>query len=221
MTQIPDNFALNREKILLASRNGTVPGEGNSSAKSTHSLWSKAIDWFRRSRFPEKRKSRTTNTQAALLKQMNRVLVVFSIVLTISLPLFLWKDAAGVQEKMKLPGLTEVPANQQSLVKVNRKRQVSLAKLASQRQFFVNEGSESSSAESAPVNAMEVPGLSQRYSLLGVMMGETPKAIVRENISNNSMFVTVDDRLGGYLIKEILSDRIVLEQDGERFELTM
>ncbi len=220
MTQIPDKFALNRDNILLASRNGTVPGEDNSSTESYRSLWFKAFNWLRQSHFPKLSKKPKAPAEMALLKQINRMLLIFSVILTISLPLFLWKDAIEIKGKMQLPDLPET-TGKPSVIKSKMMNSASLTQLASQRQFFVHEETRTSAVDSAPVNAVEVPGLSQRYSLLGIVMGDKPNAIVRENVSNNSMFLTIGDRLGNYLIKDILADRMILEQDGERFELTM
>ena len=220
MTQIPDKFALNRDNILLASRNGTVPGDDNSSAQSVRSMLSKTFHWFRHPRLSKPGKGSGAAAQSDPLKRINRVLFIFSVILTISLPLLLWKDAIEIEAKMTLPVFPQA-TGKQPVVKTAMMEKASLVQLASQRQFFVYEETPATVSESAPVNAVEVPGLSQRYSLLGVVMGDKPNAIVRENVSNTSMFLTVGDRLGLYVIKEILADRMILEQDGERFELTM
>jgi hypothetical protein len=93
----------------------------------------------------------------------------------------------------------------------------SASAFAVRRNFFAANGNES--AEPAISSLDETS--SQQYSLLGVMMGERPRAIVRDNFANVSKVVAAGQSLGAYRVREILPNRVVLESNGACIELKM
>ncbi|MFQ5706625.1 MAG: hypothetical protein ACE5HO_04200 [bacterium] len=153
----------------------------------------------------------------APLTTMNRLLSTVVIVLAVGAPLFLWYDASRIADQFRLPDPQNSPTlrREGKIVRVSK----SYLTVAARRRYFRTEVAPSS--EPVTVSAAEMPGLAQRYSLLGVLMGEEPQAIVRENDTNTSLFLSKGQRINGYLVEQILEGKIILLQDGQRIELRM
>ncbi|RMF56147.1 MAG: hypothetical protein D6748_14195 [Calditrichaeota bacterium] len=218
MTQLPEKFVYSNGENSLVYQNGRTTDRPQGEKKSPpagfrHFLHGVLGRFF--SKEPGKNKKHRMT-----LKLFNRTLLISAILLTGIAITFVWRESTLLKEKKILPTAERIVKTQQH-PQPRVQRTSSLASLVKRQNIFVDNGQMGSTTGLSTVNASEVPGIAQRFTLLGVMMGDTPKAIVRENISNNSMFLTVGNRLGNYIIKEIFSDRIILEDNGERLELTM
>lgn len=151
---------------------------------------------------------------------INHLLLVLVVLLTAAAPLFLWYDSTAVASRVRMPepaAPSLEQASKPSTVVANK----SYAKVAARRRFFRMKARETPAEPASPLSAAEVPGLAQRYTLLGVLMGEVPRAIVRENSTNTSMFLSKGQDLDGYLVQEIFSDHILLQRDGDLINLRM
>lgn len=222
MKQSNQKMALDGSSPLRARSNGAYRndaapaggGRGDGAGRKTG-----------RSAFSRKRNSNRTASRISggdVLRRVNRVLAIVSVILTIAVPLWVWQDARAVEQVLQvIERPQEMPAAAQSDAPVSGEGNVSYASLSASRNFFRADKQAPAEAGGSAVDAVQAPGLAQRYSLLGVLRGETPQAIVRENLSNSSMFLSRGQRLGNYQVAEILADRVILEQNGERFELKM
>jgi hypothetical protein len=93
--------------------------------------------------------------------------------------------------------------------------------LAARRNYFRMGARQESGPSSAPVSASEGSAVAQRFSVLGILTGESPRAIIRETGTNKSLILSTGQSLGEYVVREILADRIILELDGQHVELRM
>lgn len=91
--------------------------------------------------------------------------------------------------------------------------------VAGRRQYFRTAAPQGAAEPLAPLSATEAPDLAQRFTLVGILMGKSPRAIVRDIKSNASVILSAGQNLDEYRVEEILPDRIILEQHGQRFEL--
>lgn len=149
---------------------------------------------------------------------INRLLLALVILLTAAAPLFLWYDATALASRIQTPGPKRLSDKTTEVLPPAKK---SYAKVAARRPYFRLNVRETTAEPRTPLNAAEVPGLTTRYTLLGILMGEVPRAIVQENSTNTSMFLTRGQHLDGYLVQEIFSDRVLLERDGDLINLRM
>ncbi|MBN1871973.1 MAG: hypothetical protein JW800_05310, partial [Candidatus Omnitrophica bacterium] len=58
-------------------------------------------------------------------------------------------------------------------------------------------------------------------SLLGIIAGDRPQAIIEEKKTGKSHFVYEDSAIGGTTVIEIRNDSVVMEYNGQRFELVL
>ncbi|MDZ7276615.1 MAG: hypothetical protein ONB53_21940 [candidate division KSB1 bacterium] len=92
------------------------------------------------------------------------------------------------------------------------------AAIAARRPFF---RTGVAAQASAPLGAGEATDLTQRYLVVGILMGQTPRAMIRDRGSNSAMVVAKGQSLNGYRVQEILADRVILELNGQVVELKM
>ncbi len=95
------------------------------------------------------------------------------------------------------------------------------AQIAARRNYFRMNGSQDAASSPQLAYAAEGSALAQRYSVLGILSGESPRAIIREIGTNNSLILSSGQSLGEYVVRQILTDRIILELGGQRVELRM
>ncbi|RMH76070.1 MAG: hypothetical protein D6681_21815 [Calditrichaeota bacterium] len=154
------------------------------------------------------------------LGMVNRLLVLVAVLATAVAPLYWRYDAGQMEMFLRLPPPDSALAGQRGGARPTGAAPQHFSRMVRGRQFFRYAGPRKvTTAE--PINAVEVPGLSQRYTLLGVIMGAQPQAIVRENITETSMFLSQGQQLGGYRVMEISEGRIILQRGKERVELRM
>ncbi|KAA3618394.1 MAG: hypothetical protein DWQ05_07700 [Calditrichaeota bacterium] len=152
------------------------------------------------------------------LKNATTSMVFLCIICSVLAILFLLMEAYSINKIVQTPEFpgNPLPATVQKPEVTNRNNN----NIFASRPFFHSEKT-AGNAFSAPVNAATVLGLAQRYTLLGIISGPNPQAIVRENSGNSSLFLTTGNRIGDYIIKEIHSDKVILIRDGEKVELTL
>jgi len=69
----------------------------------------------------------------------------------------------------------------------------------------------------------ELEDIMSNLSLLGIVAGATPQAIIQDNIRKKSSFTGVGDSVGGAEVKEILEaeGRVIMTYKGKDFDLSM
>lgn len=183
--------------------------------------------WFRRL-FKKKAKTKHSPQKMFAFKtwredplaNINKILSGLAVLLTACSPLYLWYEASATDEFVAR--IDSPQANSQRITSQRAAKQpAGNTALFARRQYFRIEKPPAVDALAYPVSASEVPGLAERFTLIGVLTGEDPQAIVRANDSQVSLFVSVGQRLGEYVVKKILPNMIVLEQDGIEVELRM
>jgi len=154
------------------------------------------------------------------LLTLNKCLLGLAVVFTIAVPALVHVDARALRANLAEP--PQVHRSGKAAMKRIQVSGGSFAQIAAKRPYFRPSGSEAKTGGSQqPIDAVDVPGLAQRYALVGVIMGESPRAIVRARDNDSSQFLAKGDHLEGYLVQEIFSDRILLEQDGDLINLRM
>ena len=63
--------------------------------------------------------------------------------------------------------------------------------------------------------------ISASLSLIGIIAGERPQAIIEDRKSDKSHFLYKGGSVGQAKIVEILEDSVIMEYKGERFELVL
>ncbi|MFQ5628847.1 MAG: hypothetical protein ACE5I1_08805 [bacterium] len=154
------------------------------------------------------------------LGNINKILAGLAILFTILSPVYLWYEASATDAFASRARVPQTHSQQMASRQAGQRQPANTAVFA-RRQYFRIEKQETADALSYPVSASEVPGLAERYTLIGVLTGDDPQAIVRANDSQVSIFVSVGHRLDSYIVKRILPNMIVLEQDGLEVELRM
>ncbi len=147
-------------------------------------------------------------------------LLVLALVATLFVLVILIFDGKMLAQRFRLPEAIAAPAAPDN--KVSNKPEKSILTVFDRRSYFIREQARPlSQAVSGPVDAAELPAFSSKFALLGILMGDTPQAIVKENSSNTTVFLTRGQSLAGYEVKDILPDRVVLQRDGELVNLRM
>ena len=68
----------------------------------------------------------------------------------------------------------------------------------------------------------EVKQLATRLSLIGVVMGESPQAIIQDSQSGKTFFVTTGQVVvDGMVVESLQENRVVLSLDGETIDLSL
>jgi len=99
-----------------------------------------------------------------------------------------------------------------------------LASVVSTPLFQTAPQASSAPAEPQPITPQteQARSLAARLSLIGVIAGEPPQAIIEDSQTKKSFFVTAGQSLiEGLMVKEILENRVVLDLYGERIELSL
>lgn len=175
--------------------------------------------WLRRLRTRLRQRENGSPAPEAVLAAARRVLLGLALLGTLAAPLLVWLDAKNTQASFQLEPLSNRPRVAAAQRTANRGRNP--AAVFAARQYFKIETPRVTQEIEHPVSAAEVPGLTEQYTLLGVLMGENPQAIVRENSTNASIFLSAGQRLHEYVVKKITPSHIVLEHDGLEIELRM
>ncbi len=190
-------------------------------AKSEETKAKASVAGFLRNLF-RKRKNKSIGVAVSVyprfLAILNKSLAIAVVLVTLSFPMILWMDAQAIGEFIKIPEPEIKPREETPAETGEQKRQ---SAWQFRRQYFRGISNSQISGSNTPLDAATTPGLAQRYSLIGILTGAIPKAIIKENLSGNTMFLSKNQRMDTYTVQEIKSDRIVLEQDGELFELKM
>ena len=143
--------------------------------------------------------------------------LILAILMTLGTPIFLWRDSLRLATYKSVP---ESPAaetaHQQPSKRASNRNYLSVV---ANRQFFKQVTQPKLVDNPEPISASELPGLNERYMLLGILMGENPQAIIQDKMAGSSLFLSPGQRLGDFKITEILPDRVILTQDGQNFEL--
>ncbi|RMF67166.1 MAG: hypothetical protein D6743_05285 [Calditrichaeota bacterium] len=148
---------------------------------------------------------------------LNRFLFWTAVTITVTAPVFVW--------------YTKTELGKRSLARPTKTERLATAagqapgadgtgeKIDPQRQYFRTQKPDAGAAADPSFDASEVPSLAERFTLLGILVGQTPQAIVKDNSTGASIFLEEGQSLEGYKVKAIFSDRLVLERDGELVNL--
>jgi len=64
--------------------------------------------------------------------------------------------------------------------------------------------------------------LASRLTLMGIVAGETPQAIIEDTETKKTYFVTAGQAVtDGALLEQVLDNRVILDFEGEKIELTL
>ncbi len=85
------------------------------------------------------------------------------------------------------------------------------------RNIFLPQESETSVVQAGP----SLDEISANLSLIGIIAGERPQAIIEEKKAGKSYFLYKGGSVGQAKIMEIMEDRVVMEYRGETFELVL
>jgi len=81
-------------------------------------------------------------------------------------------------------------------------------------------GSTRSGGSAAP--SQQAKSLAARLSLIGIVAGNPPQAIIEDSETKKTHFVTAGQRvIEGLTVEEVRNDRVVLDLDGEKIELSL
>ena len=98
----------------------------------------------------------------------------------------------------------------------------SLAASASQALFAPTRAQ---SASPAPIGAMpsgSARQLASRLTLMGIVSGEPPQAIIEDSETKKTYFVTTGQAVvDGAILEQVLDNRVILSLQGEKIELTL
>lgn len=141
-------------------------------------------------------------------------LALLAVAATVILPMYLWLDSHQARAYLDVPG--EVAPQQPQAARVSSQPLPNHQVVLARRAYFRREAVQQSTPE-APV--VSLPGLTDLYVLQGILMGDTPQAIVLDKTANSSIFVEKGQHLGNFRVVDIQVDRIILEKDNQRFEL--
>ncbi|MFQ5637220.1 MAG: type II secretion system protein N [bacterium] len=204
-------------KRLGKNSNGQFNGAATPSESPVKQSWRQRL-WKRGRRIFNTRQSLRKLWSESPLRLINRFLLFLAVAATVAMPLFLWYDAEVLAGSVTVhePG----DASSELVMQPAKSGNPSVRTIAARRRYFRSKGERLQQAAN-PLNAAEVPGLAQRYTLLGVLMGEVPQAIVQDNSTNATQFLTKGETIGGYEVQEIFSDRVLLQRDGDLVNLRL
>ena len=101
----------------------------------------------------------------------------------------------------------------------------SLAASTARPLFRVAEAVESSQPAGllGKVPSVDVNAVAQKMSLIGVITGDPPQAIIEvdDNGAKKTQFVTVGQSVRGATVKDIQSNHVVLDLNGEKIDLSL
>jgi hypothetical protein len=81
-------------------------------------------------------------------------------------------------------------------------------------------GSTRSGGSAAP--SQQAKSLAARLSLIGIVAGNPPQAIIEDSETKKTHFVTAGQRvIEGLTVEEVRADRVVLDLNGEKIELSL
>ena len=155
----------------------------------------------------------------AKINRINRILFVFAIVFSCAPPLLLRQDGIYLRSLEKLSDIKSPGIPEAALSKKNSNPAAD--KITLTRNYFTGSAAPANSRRPVPMNAAAAASISQRYVLIGILMGDVPQAILREVLTENSIFLRTGESLGKYRVEKIVKDRIILEFKGEQIELTI
>jgi len=63
------------------------------------------------------------------------------------------------------------------------------------------------------------PDFTNRLKLVGIMLDKDPKAIIEDKKINQTLFLSVGDKINGAAVLEIQENKVILDFDGQKIEL--
>jgi len=94
-------------------------------------------------------------------------------------------------------------------------------RILSRRRLFVGQGV-SRRAKSAHVGTTQFSSRISDFQLLGVISGaKGPQAIINDSKINQVYYCSSDEEVGGFYVKEVLPNKVILELNGEKMELRL
>jgi len=97
----------------------------------------------------------------------------------------------------------------------------SLARAAS-RPLFVTSIETRPSSPSRQAPSQSAKQLASRLSLLGIVAGESPQAIIEDSETKRTYFVTAGQTVvEGAVVEEVLDNRVILNLQGEQVEIAL
>ncbi len=149
------------------------------------------------------------------LDYLLRGMVVLALCGTLLLPAFVWYDGRRVQQTFAgVPAATKTSAAGPRPKRTTSRKAL---RVFAKRSYFQKPRPRAVVQKDVPVKTL--PGLTDLYELQGILMGEQPQAIIADKTAGKTLFVQKGQRLGDFQVIEIQSDRIILQKEGERFEL--
>ena len=70
-----------------------------------------------------------------------------------------------------------------------------------------------------PAGTQPAEGAARDLILSGIYMGQQPQAIIQDKTSGKVYFLGEGDRVGGYTVKRILADKVILQRGTRELEL--
>ncbi len=151
---------------------------------------------------------------------LTRALLAAALLLTVAAVILVWYDSSVLASRVfALAQAATAPDVRQAHPATDDETDATLTQFANRR-YFQSEAREKI-VQSSPLNSAEVPGFAERYRLMGILMGDVPQAIVHENSTNTSMFLTKGQRLDGYDVRDIFSDRVLLQRGNDLINLRL
>jgi len=148
-------------------------------------------------------------------KHTDKIIPVFFIISCIYLLIALLYPLVGLN-KIRLPKVTGVKVTEPSKEeKLEVKPLESYEQAAAGRQIFNSSGSQ---AAQVPAGALEAD-MMKDISLVGVISGDNPQAILEDKKSQKTYYLTEGQSLGEFQIEDIQEGKIILNYRGQRYEL--
>ncbi len=154
-------------------------------------------------------------TQLALGAVMIGELIVLAV---------LWFRPATTVAKLATPAAAAAPAAAPSQEELTAPSP-SVSAVVSHPLFVAQPGARSPVGAPRPGSGMpsdDAKGLAARLSLIGIMGGASPQVIIEDTQTKKTFSVTVGQSLiEGLVVAEVLDNRVVLDLNGERIELSL
>ena len=132
--------------------------------------------------------------------------------------------ALARQHSVASPPTPATPESPASPTTSSQDPEASLTAAAARPMFRVDTTSPavSPSAPTAQTPSDQIKALSARLSLLGIVAGDPPQAIIEDAQTKKTYFVkTGQPVVEGLVVKEVREERVVLELNGETLELSL
>ena len=67
----------------------------------------------------------------------------------------------------------------------------------------------------------EVQGMTAQLTLIGVVSGDPPQAIIEDAQNQKTSFVSAGQMVRGFLVEEVHEDRVILNVNGKKIVLSL